>query len=487
MLVQSLAMSVFFPLLLHGQKQASDIYKESSPAVLSVEGEHKSGSGFLISADGVVVTNYHVVAGEKNISVRLASGLELAIDEVIAEDSQLDIVLLRVKAKGFPKLTLGDSDRVLPGDPITVISNPLGLTGSVSDGLVSGVREFDGAKMLQISAPISPGSSGGPVLDRAGRVIGVARATILGGQNLNLAVPANAVAALAANPKRLSDDSHASPSRSVPNLQMQKIARYIDAHLYPEARDQLGALVQDSEFDPGLRFTLGEVLFRMQDYVQAARDFEVARQLDKGFWQAAEREADAQLHIWETTRNLEARLAASRLYDDLSKVQDESPSVSALYAASLLGVANDLEDGRLRASRQLGLLMSPVGIWPSDHERFKVTLSGARWWLSSDDQTKYPWHVSFDAVPSPKMTGSGYAEDPNCMTMVSVEASLFDFATRMEVDGFPTGEIALSSAYQGRSAADQRFMYRACREIVVHLKGALKGERMYHINLRRVQ
>jgi hypothetical protein len=73
------------------------------------------------------------------------------------------------------------------------------------------------------------------------------------------------------------------------------------------------------------------------------------------------------------------------------------------------------------------------------------------------------------------------------MTMVSVEASLFDFATRMEVDGFPTGEIALSSAYQGRSAADQRFMYRACREIVVHLKGALKGERMYHINLRRVQ
>lgn len=242
MLVRWAAMSVFLPLLLHGQRETSDIYKEASPAVVAIEGAHKSGSGFLISADGVVVTNYHVVSGEKNVSVRFANGLELTADEVIAEDPQHDIVLLRVKGRGFPKLTLGDSDRVLPGDSVVVISNPFGLTASVSDGLVSGIREFDGRKMLQISAPISPGSSGGPVLDRAGRVVGVARATIPGGQNLNLAVPANVVAAIAANPKRFSDDPRASSSQSAPSAQVQEIARYIDAHLYQEARDQLRAL-----------------------------------------------------------------------------------------------------------------------------------------------------------------------------------------------------------------------------------------------------
>src|ERR1035438_9649163 len=225
MLHRRVAALVVVPVLLYGQRQTSDIYKEASPAVVTVQGEHKSGSGFLISADGIVVTNHHVIAGEAKISVRLASGLELAIDEIIADDPQLDIALFRVKGKGFPKLTLGDSDRVVPGDPIMVISNPMGLSGSVSDGLVSGVREIDGAKLLQISAPISPGSSGGPVLDRAGKVIGVARATILGGQNLNLAVPANVVATIAANPRRLPDDSLIPSSQTAAGGQMEKIAR----------------------------------------------------------------------------------------------------------------------------------------------------------------------------------------------------------------------------------------------------------------------
>lgn len=482
MLRRGLAVCVFFPFLAHGQRQTSDIYKESSPAVVTVEGERKSGSGFLISEDGVVVTSYHVVAGEKNVSIRLASGLELAMDEIIAEDARLDIVLLRLKGKGFPKLTLGDSDQVLPGDSIVVISNPLGLAGSVSDGLVSGVREFDGAKMLQISAPISPGSSGGPVLDRAGRVVGVARATILGGQNLNLAVPTNVVAAIAANPKRPSDD-HVSPSQSVSNAQIEKIARYVEAHLYPEARDQLRALVRDDEFDPGLRFALGEVLLRMQDYVQAAREFEVARQLDKGLWQATEREANAQLHVWETTRNLEARLAASRLYDDLSKARDKSPSAPALYAASLLGVANDLEYGRLRASRQLDLLMSPVGIWTTEDNRaFKVTLSSAQWWLSSEGQTRYD--ASFDAVASPKMTGNGHDESPTCREGIFVEMSMFDFGTRMEIDGFPAGEGLVSAAYAlAHSTADARSMNRWCHDMSVRFKGT----HAYHVSLKRQQ
>jgi len=345
---------------------------------------------------------------------------------------------------------------------------------------------------LSGSHPKAPGSAGGYLLTpeqiaEAQRLGREARATTPGEQRLNPAVPANVVTATAADPNQLSDDSHVSPPRSLWNVQLQGIARYINAHLYTEARDQLRALVQKNEFDPGLRFVLGEVLSRMQDYVLASRSFEAARQLDQGFWQAQEREADVQLHVWET-RNLEARLAASRLYDILSKAQERSPSASALYAISLLGVANDLRDGRLRASKQLELLMSPVGVWTTDDNRvFKVTFSSNRWWLGSDGQAKYGWHVSFDAIPSPKMMGGGYTVDRTCQTGVSAEANLLDFATRIEVDGYLTGESIVSFSYRSRSAADLRSMNRTCQEMNAGMKARLNGKPMYHISLRRLQ
>ena len=326
------------------------------------------------------------------------------------------------------------------------------------------------------------------MLDRAGKVIGVARATILGGQNLNLAVPANVVATIAANPRRLPDDSLIPSSQTAAGGQMEKIARYIDAHLYPEARDQLGALVQENEFDPALRFALGEVLFQMQDYVQAARNFEVARQLDKGFWQAAEREADALLHIWETTKNIEARIAASRLYDDLSNTQNRSLSESASHAVSLLGIDNDLGQGRSRASKQMEGLMSPVGTWTTDDNRiFKITLSSGRWWLSSQGQTKYMWNVSFSASRSPNITGDGCTDNQTCSSKIAVEVSISDFATKMKVDGFPTGESVISPAYQGRSMAEVRSMNRICRDMDAAVKNKLNGAPMYRITLRRLQ
>jgi serine protease Do len=94
-------------------------------------------------------------------------------------------------------LSLGDSDKVRPGEPVVAIGHPLGLTDTVSSGLVGAVREVEtDFNVLQISAPIAPGSSGGPIFDDRGRVIGVATAILLGGQNLNLGVPINDVKAL---------------------------------------------------------------------------------------------------------------------------------------------------------------------------------------------------------------------------------------------------------------------------------------------------
>lgn len=192
-----------FTSLLSAQKPPATIYKDSISAVVAITGASKMGSGFIIAPDGVVVTNLHVVSGEHRVSVRLAGGLELSTDEVLAADPALDIALLRLQtAWKLPSLPLGDSDRVSPGDSVVVISNPLGLEGSVTNGLVSGLRNIGGKTVLQISAPISRGSSGGPVFDRDGAVIAVARSTVIGGQNVNLAVPVNSIKRLLETPRR---------------------------------------------------------------------------------------------------------------------------------------------------------------------------------------------------------------------------------------------------------------------------------------------
>ncbi len=498
MLVRYGVALILFPAFLaQAQKTTPDIYRDANPAVVEIEGEQKSGSGFMISSDGIVVTNYHVVAGEKTVSVRLTNGLELTTDEVLAEDQQLDIVILHINGKGFPKLRIGDSARVSPGDSVVVIGNPLGLNSSVSEGLISGIREIDGMKLLQISAPISPGSSGGPVLNHAGDVIGVVRATIVGGQNLNLAIPANVVTSLMAtggSPKLLSALSASHPKEGVDSSngsEIQKAARYLAAHLYSEARDQLKVLLQGNEFDPGLQFAMGETAFRMEEYAEAAHRFEVAQRLDKNFWQAAERQADAEIKIWEGSKNIAARITASQLYDQLSKAVYDSKLTPPQAAMLIVGIpaADDLDAARARASKQLALLMSPVGTWRTDDGRvFKVTFSSEKWWLSSEDRIRNRFDVSFHLegqASALKLVGDGYSDDSSCMTKISVEVYLSDFSTKVRVDGYPTSQSVMSPSYHFRTFDDSRSMTRICQKMMGGMAAA--GIRAYQINLTRTE
>jgi hypothetical protein len=149
----------------------------------------KTGSGLLVSADGKLLTNYHVVSHSKQATVRLANGDAYDLVEVIAVDKRKDIAYLKIPAVDMPVVKLGRSNSVEIGQTVYSIGSPLGLQNTLSQGLVSGVREMDGYRLLQISAPISHGSSGGPVFDRNGEVIGIAVLTIEGGQNLNFAIP----------------------------------------------------------------------------------------------------------------------------------------------------------------------------------------------------------------------------------------------------------------------------------------------------------
>lgn len=181
---------------------AKQIVEQSKPAIVRVEvGNDRMGTGFVIDGAGVIATNLHVVYGADQINVRTLDGSVLPVGHVVAIDPNHDLALIAVTPpKPLPTLALGDSDQVAAGDPVLAIGNPLGvLDYTVSDGLISSVREVGpDVKLLQISAPISQGSSGGPLFNPFGEVIGVSTAIFTEGQNLNFGVPSNYVKALAA-------------------------------------------------------------------------------------------------------------------------------------------------------------------------------------------------------------------------------------------------------------------------------------------------
>jgi S1-C subfamily serine protease len=153
------------------------------------------GSGFFVSKDGHVVTNYHVITNGSSAVVKLPNGAFFAVDGVLASDANRDVAIIKAHGNDFRPLTLGDSDRLQVGEEVVAIGNPLSLESTVSNGIVSAIRtvEDEGGKFLQVTAPISPGSSGGPLFNMAGEVVGITTSHIVGGENLNFAIPINDV------------------------------------------------------------------------------------------------------------------------------------------------------------------------------------------------------------------------------------------------------------------------------------------------------
>jgi len=146
-----------------------------------------TGTGFAVSADGKIATNYHVIAGASKIFVKLPNGRTVGIERVVAFDKRVDLAILQVRGVTLRPLPLGDSNAVKVGQEVCVMGSPLGLEQSFSTGVVSAKRVMDGFEWIQITAPISPGNSGSPVMTRSGRVIGVATFGYEKGQNLNFA------------------------------------------------------------------------------------------------------------------------------------------------------------------------------------------------------------------------------------------------------------------------------------------------------------
>jgi len=177
---------------------AADIAKKWNGSVVLVrllddrENEIGSGSGFVIGPE-LVATCYHVVAGGVAAQVKTADRIVYPVTGVAAFDRARDLAILRVsKLRDVPAVDMGDSKSVKPGEPVVVMGSPLGLEGSISDGIVSGLRDLEKyGEVIQVSAPVSPGNSGGPLFNSEGRVIGVMQFTRTAGQNLNFGIPVN--------------------------------------------------------------------------------------------------------------------------------------------------------------------------------------------------------------------------------------------------------------------------------------------------------
>ncbi len=184
---------------------ATRVAEQVKPSLVKItqmgrEGADGLGSGFVISEDGLIATNLHVVGQGRRLQVETSDGKTFEVKAVHASDYHLDLAILKVEAKGLKALTLADSDKARQGQPIVAMGNPQGLAFSVVQGVISATREIEGNSMIQVAMPIEQGNSGGPLLDRQGRVLGLLTLKSMRTENLGFAMPVNALKKLIAKP-----------------------------------------------------------------------------------------------------------------------------------------------------------------------------------------------------------------------------------------------------------------------------------------------
>ncbi|MGB6300258.1 MAG: HhoA/HhoB/HtrA family serine endopeptidase [Rivularia sp. (in: cyanobacteria)] len=192
-----------------------------------------NGSGFIISSNGEILTNAHVVDGADQVTVELKDGRKFN-GQVLGEDPVTDVAVIKIDADKLPVVTLGDSEKLQPGEAVIAIGNPLGLNYTVTSGIISATGRSSsdiGASdkrvdYIQTDAAINPGNSGGPLLSARGKVIGMNTAIIRGAQGLGFAIPVNTV-------KRISEQLIEKGRVDHPYLGIQMVT------LTPEVKEKL--------------------------------------------------------------------------------------------------------------------------------------------------------------------------------------------------------------------------------------------------------
>jgi S1-C subfamily serine protease len=263
-----LTILVLFPGIAIAQERssASEVFKKASPSLVTISTADWFGSGVLIDGSGVVVTNLHVIRGAEKATVRLAGGDTYDAVGVVNVDARKDLALLKIDGARLPVAVLGDSDAVEIGHRVYAIGAPKGLELTMSEGIVSGRRDSgEGHRLLQASAAILSGSSGGGLFDEMGRLIGITTSRIVDGENLSFAVPINYVrgildittrwtlAELQAHLAASNGNAGAEPSSATNAL--GGIPRL--AHFYTNTNGSIAVVEQASEGNVRVSFSTG--------------------------------------------------------------------------------------------------------------------------------------------------------------------------------------------------------------------------------------
>ena len=288
------------------------VFEKASPAVVYIVVRDKDfkaiglGSGFFVDAGGLIVTNYHVIKGAAFATARLSTGATLFVDGVVATDPTNDLALLKTTGKGFAFLTLAQPDPgplkeeytheelirlSLPkvGSSVYAIGNPRGLENTFSAGIVSGHRGVNqGKPILQVTTPISPGSSGGPLLNASGQVVGVTTAYLTSGQNLNFAVPRGAVRSLMDNQGKLQTLASAGGGRleKAETDELDKAWEAIRKEDWRGASEILTRLRKSQPDNPFVWFALGYLHRKLDNHEFAIQHYKQAIALKPDYAEA---------------------------------------------------------------------------------------------------------------------------------------------------------------------------------------------------------
>lgn len=233
------------------------------------------GSGFFVQKSGVLVTNYHVLEGAYTAEIRMQDGSPYPVTTVLAKNQMIDLIKVQIDIPAERVTPVRRSlDRPAVADRIVVVGTPMGLDQTVSEGIVSAIRELPtGGTVLQITAPISQGSSGGPVFNRSGEVIGVVAFQATRGQNLNFAISLDGLEMLADDPQGRSitewtlRNSDQGPALAASLC--RKGARLSIAGEYAEALTYFQKAAEASPEDPNVWYGLGSCYVGLDDHQEA--------------------------------------------------------------------------------------------------------------------------------------------------------------------------------------------------------------------------
>jgi len=270
-----------------GQENLPVLIKKVEPSIvviLTYNREGKvlgQGSGFFVNKEGDVITNSHVLQEASRAVVRTTDGKEYPIKKVLAEDTEGDLIRVSVNISEEAVRPLPVTPK-LPevGERIIVIGTPLGLDKTVSDGIVSAVRDIPAfGNIIQVTAPISPGSSGSPVINMNGEVIGIATFFVVAGQNLNFAIPGERIARLTTGQGQTLSEREEGRTRdllaSAEGLYATGL-RYLWADDYEKALPYFVETVKKNPKHSEAYFQIGYCLARLGHYKEAIEPYKQA-------------------------------------------------------------------------------------------------------------------------------------------------------------------------------------------------------------------